>query len=42
VAAWKGAILKPEIAGRMKMEPGTAVLAPGIVKNTVAIDKYIG
>ena len=42
VSAWKGAILKPGIADRMKMEPGTAAQAPGIAKNTVAINNYIG
>jgi hypothetical protein len=35
-SAWKGVILKPKIAGRMKMEPGTAAQAHGFAKNTVA------
>jgi hypothetical protein len=41
VSAWKGAILKPKTAGRMKMEPGTAAQPPGSAKNTVVINNKL-
>ena len=40
-SAWKDAILKPRIADRKKMGPGTAVQPPGSAKNAVAINNKL-